>query len=543
VESDARLIVQGDYCTFKEILSRFQYMRHITVIPERSRSGSVSGLPCATQALIPRMQDSVQCVLDGRLIRIPFTPSSAYRPTTTVLQYLRSLPGHRGAKEGCAEGDCGACTVVLAEESAPGALTYSAVDSCLVFLPMVHGKHLITVENLRDKDGALHPVQRALVALHGSQCGFCTPGIVMSLFALYKSGDTPDRASVVDALAGNLCRCTGYRSVIEAALEACAGDRRDHFTDEETAVCSLLGTIPRETLFLNTGAQRYCRPSTLEEALAYRAEHPEALVLCGATDVALRVTKKHEQLSSILDLSGIPSLRTVCAEAGTLAIGSAVTLQDLLTATREACEPLGDMLGVFGSRQIRSMATLGGNLGTASPVSDTLPVLLALQAGVRLEKSGQWRMVAVENFVTGYRHTACGKNELITSIVIPEIPKGTIVRSYKISRRRDMDISSVSACFRLALDGTEHVSSTVLAFGGMAATVGRARHVEAALQGSRWTRDNVVTAAKELAKDFVPLSDVRGSASFRMTIARNLLLRFWEDVHTGVAAGGEKREA
>lgn len=489
------------------------------------------------------MQDSVQCVLDGRLIRIPFAPSSAYRPTTTVLQYLRSLPGHRGAKEGCAEGDCGACTVVLAEESTPGALTYSAVDSCLVFLPMVHGKQLITVENLRDKDGALHPVQRALVALHGSQCGFCTPGIVMSLFALYKRGETPDRASVVDALSGNLCRCTGYRSVIDAALEACAGDRHDHFTDEEASVCTLLRTIPRETLFLNAGSQRYCRPSRLEDALEYRAEHPDALVLCGATDVALRITKKHEHLSSLLDLSGIPRLRTVRAEAKTLAIGAAVTLQDILIAAREACVPLGDMLGVFGSRQIRSMATLGGNLGTASPISDTLPVLLALKAGVRLEKSGTSRMVPVESFVTGYRQTVCETDELITSIVIPEIPEGTVVRSYKISRRRDMDISSVSACFRLTLDGSGSVSSTILAFGGMAATVGRARHVEAALQGSRWTRNSVVTAAKELANDFVPLSDVRGSANFRMTVARNLLLRFWEDVPTGVATGGEKVEA
>jgi xanthine dehydrogenase small subunit len=408
---------------------------------------------------------------------------------------------------------------------------------------MVHGKQLITVENLREASGVLHPVQRALVALHGSQCGFCTPGIVMSLFALYKSGDTPDRASVVDALAGNLCRCTGYRSIIDAALEACTGDGHDQFSDQETAVCSLLREIPGEMLLLDTGAQRYCRPSTLEEALAYRADYPEALVLCGATDVALRVTKKHELLSSILDLSDIPELRTVRVEGESLAIGAAVTLQNLLTATREVCNPLYNMLSVFGSRQIRTMATLGGNLGTASPISDTLPVLLALKAGVKLAKSGGWRMVPMENFLTGYRQNACGNDELITSIVIPEIPRGTTIRSYKVSRRRDVDISTVSAGFRLTLDATGHVSSTLLAFGGMGATVERARHAEAALQGRQWTRASVVAAAEELVHDFSPISDVRGSATFRITVARNLLLRFWEDLCPGVEAGGEQVEA
>jgi xanthine dehydrogenase small subunit len=433
--------------------------------------------------------------------------------------------------------------VVLAEESAPGRLTYRAVDSCLVFLPMLHGKQLITVENLQEKNGTLHPVQRALVDLHGSQCGFCTPGIVMSLFALYKRGRVPDRQTAVDALSGNLCRCTGYRPVIDAALEACNGDGHDRFADQEPAVCSLLRSIPGGTLLVDTGTERYCRPTRLAEALAYRADHPGALVLTGATDVALRVTKKHEHLPSILDLSGIPELHVLRVAEGMLSIGAAVPLQSILESTQEACLPLRNMLALFGSRQIRSLATLGGNLGTASPVGDTLPVLLALKAGVKLEKSGGSRIVPMDQFITGYRKNCCGENELITAVQIPEVPGDTIVRSYKVSRRRDMDISSVSAGFRLTRDGAGNITSSVLAFGGMAPTAVRARQVEAALQGSRWTRESVSRAAEQLGKDFSPISDVRGSASFRMTVARNLLLRFWEDVYAGVTTDGAGVEA
>jgi xanthine dehydrogenase small subunit len=407
---------------------------------------------------------------------------------------------------------------------------------------MLQGKQLITVENLREGNGTLHPVQRALVDLYGSQCGFCTPGIVMSIFALYKSGRIPERRTVVDALSGNLCRCTGYRPVIDAALKACTGDGHDRFTDQEAAVCSLLRSIPGDTLMIDTGTQRYCRPANLSEALIYRADHTGALVLTGATDVALRVTKKHEHLPSILDLSGIPELRALRAEGGMLSIGAAVTLQRILETAQESCLPLRDMLAVFGSRQIRSLATLGGNLGTASPIGDTLPVLLALKAVVKLEKSGGSRAVPVDQFITGYRKNACGENELITTVHIPAIPDGTIVRSYKVSRRRDMDISSVSAGFRLTRDGAGNVTSSVLAFGGMDATVSRARGVEAALQGARWTRESLSGAAEQLVHDFSPLSDVRGSAAFRMTVARNLLLRFWDDVHDGASTGGTKVE-
>jgi xanthine dehydrogenase small subunit len=432
--------------------------------------------------------------------------------------------------------------VVLAEESTPGRLRYSAVDACLVFLPMLHGKQLITVENLRERNGTLHPVQRAIVHLYGSQCGFCTPGIVMSLFALYKRGRVPDRRTAVDALSGNLCRCTGYRPVIDAALEACSGDGQDRFAESETAVCSLLRSIPGEILLIDTGTQRYCRPATLAEALAYRADHPDALVLTGATDVALRVTKEHELLPSILDLSGIPELRTLRVEGEMLSIGAAVSLQCILESTQEVSLPLRDMLAVFGSRQIRSLATLGGNLGTASPIGDTLPVLLALNARVKLENSGGSRIVPMDQFITDYRKNACGQNELITSVQVPGIPDGTIVRSYKVSRRRDMDISSVSACFRLTRNGAGTVTSSVLAFGGMAATACRARRAETTLQGLRWTRESVSGAAEQLVHDFSPLSDVRGSAAFRMMVARNLLLRFWEDDQAGVPAAGVRVE-
>jgi xanthine dehydrogenase small subunit len=473
------------------------------------------------------MRNSIHFLLNGDPVRVDPGPGSPWCPTTTVLQYLRRHPEHRGVKEGCAEGDCGACTVVIVEEGADGLLHYRAVDSCLLFLPSLDRKQLITIEGLKASDGALHPVQDAIVRHFGSQCGFCTPGIVMSLFALYRTTGVVDRASVVDALAGNLCRCTGYRPVVDAALDACGTRGVDHFTSSEPDVLARLRAIPAEDLLLEHEGQRYFRPATLAAALRYRADHPEALIINGATDIALRVTKRHERLDALLDLSGVAELRAVNVTSSGIHAGAGVTLEELRRAVADRIPALADMLAVFGSRQIRNVATLGGNLGTGSPIGDTLPVLLALGATVTVAGSRGRRVIPIEEFFTGYRRIACGPDELIVAVQIPEWGPDSTVRSFKVSRRKDLDISSVSAGFRLHLTPDGSVAEVVLAYGGMAATPQRATKTETYLTGKPWKRATVETAMGVLDTDFTPLTDVRGSAEFRVVIARNLLLKFW----------------
>lgn len=473
------------------------------------------------------MRDTIHFLLNGEPARIGFGPGSPWRPTTTVLQYLRAHPEYRGVKEGCAEGDCGACTVVLAEEDGDGTLRYRAVDSCLLFLPALHRKNLITIEGLRATDGALHPVQDAIVRHSGSQCGFCTPGIVMSLFALYHTTGLIDRAAVIDALAGNLCRCTGYRPIVEAALDSCTTHGPDRFSEAEPVVLRALGAIPSDDMLIETETQSYCRPATLAFALRYRSITPDAIIVNGATDVALRVTKGHEQLAAVLDLSGISELRSVRASTAAIDAGAGVTIEELRRVAAGRIPALADMLSVFGSRQIRNVATLGGNLGTGSPIGDTLPVLLALEASVSVTGPRGERAVPIKDFFTGYRSTACAPDEIIVAVHIPVPPQGTDVRAFKVSRRKDLDISTVSAAMRLRTAGNSAVDDIVLAYGGMAATPQRAMATEAFLSGKPWSRATVEAAMDVIATDFSPLTDVRGSAQYRTIIARNLLLKFW----------------
>ena len=473
------------------------------------------------------MSQSISFVLDGSVETIDFR-ASQFTPTTTVLQLLRNHPRHKGVKEGCAEGDCGACTVVLGEIEPGGNLRYRAVDSCLVFLPMIHGKQLITVENLKDAEGTLHAVQEAMVDTDGSQCGYCTPGFIMSLFALYRDQDTVDRPAIDDALTGNLCRCTGYRPIVEAAAKSCSSKRADHFTASESATMRLLKSISRKAVYLQTSPQSYYLPETLKEALDYKKSNPSIMVITGGTDVALRVTKQHELLSSILDLSHIDELRTV-HEGEELHIGASTSLTDVLAVAKGRLPAMYSMLSVFGSRQIRNCATLGGNLGSASPIGDTIPVLMAYDARIVLQSSRGSREVPVREFITGYRKTVCEEDELITRVVFPVVSDGTIVKAYKVSKRKDLDISTLNGGFCVELDGEQHVKEIVLAFGGMAAQVQRASKTEAFLQGKKWIRENIEEAMLLLEKEFSPLSDVRGGATFRRVAARNLLLKFWID--------------
>ncbi len=454
-------------------------------------------------------------------------------PTTTVLHYLRKLPSNRGTKEGCAEGDCGACTVVIGELDEQNKLCYTAIDSCLVFLPMLHGKQLITVENLNtieEQEIVLHPVQESMVASHGSQCGYCTPGFIMSLFALYKNEQDPGQESISDALTGNLCRCTGYRPILEAAARACVHKGMDHFNAKEDAVRELLISIQREeiNLQISSGLQSYARPSGMNEALRLKVAQPEAILISGATDVALRVTKKREVLKEIIDLSGIRELKSFVKNKEEIILGAGLDLEEIKLKTERDLPALHKMLAVFGSRQIRSLATLGGNIGSASPIGDTLPVLLAYRARVHLKSLHSEQEYTLDEFITGYRQTKRKADEIISSIHIPLPEKSRIVESYKVSKRKDLDISTVSAGFMLKLN--DHlVEEIILAYGGMAGMTKRALQAEEFLTGKIWNRANAESAAEIIYNEFSPLTDARSGAEFRRLAARNLLIKFWSE--------------
>lgn len=473
------------------------------------------------------MQSTITFLLDGILQTIDFSKEHFLTPTTTVLNYLRTLPRHKGVKEGCAEGDCGACTVVIGELHDGGALKYRSVDSCLVFLPMLHGKQLITVEDLKTETGELHPVQTAMVETDGSQCGYCTPGFIMSMFSLYKNVNSPSRDQIDDALTGNLCRCTGYRPIVEAAAQSCVHDSRDHFTDEEPNIIGLLKAINRESIEIQTDRQRYRKPASLSEAVSLKHRYPDALVIGGATDSALRVTKRHELLEDILDISDLEELKEIIETDEALALGAGASLNSVKERVKKHFPALYDMLTVFGSQQIRNLATLGGNLGTASPIGDTLPVLIAYSASVVLESLNGQREIPLDQFIVGYRKTLRKPDELITRIVLPKSHNGAVIKSYKVSKRKDLDISTVSGGFRIELNDRKEVKEIILAYGGMAERTRRAHTAEKFLKGKTWKRENVEEAMAMIDADFSPISDARAGAEFRSVAARNLLLKFW----------------
>jgi xanthine dehydrogenase small subunit len=479
-----------------------------------------------------KIQSVVSFLQDGEIKTIDFA-KAGLKPTMTVLNFLRSSPSHQGTKEGCAEGDCGACTVVIGELNKENHITYKAVDSCLVFLPMLHGKQLITVENLSqviNRNEVLHPVQKAMVDHHGSQCGFCTPGMIMSMFALYKNEKNPTKECIEDALTGNLCRCTGYKSIVEATSGACVHGGVDHFTGTEKSIEKLLLQISGndEGLHIKTKTQKYDRPKILEEALRLVAENPKVVLINGATDVALRVTKKNENLAAVVDLSSVSELRRFKKYDTEIVLGAGLTLEEIKSNVEKELPALYNILKVFGSRQIRSLATLGGNIGSASPISDLIPVLMAYNATVILQSLHGKRKFNMNDFITGYHQTRRNPDELIIEISIPLPGKNVIVNSYKVSKRKDLDISTVNAGFMLALK-EKKVENIILAYGGMAATTKRATSAENFLIGKPWTRENVEDAAGIIYNEFAPISDARSQAEFRKMAAKNLLVKFWSE--------------
>jgi xanthine dehydrogenase small subunit len=447
-----------------------------------------------------KTQSTISFILDNKIQIIDFA-NSQFTPTTTLLNYLRSLPNHKGVKEGCAEGDCGACTVVIADLENEKT-TYKAYDSCLIFLPMIHGKQIITVENLGDSKN-LHPVQNVMVEKDGSQCGYCTPGFVMSLFALYKNEKQPPRAVVNDYLTGNLCRCTGYRPIIDASFEVAKNYIPDKFDENSELIKKEILSINRETpISIHQEKQIYFKPFLLQDALEYIEKKPDSLVVSGSTDIALRVTKKKEILPHIIDISSITELKYIKENNEFIRIGACTSLDEILNELGEKLSALGDILKVFGSKQIRNIAKIGGNVGSASPIGDTLPILMAYNATVVLQSVNEKREIPLVDFIIDYRKTQRKNNELITEIRIPK-NQDSIVKSYKVSKRKDLDISTVSVAF--ALKQNDNIIEEIsIFFGGMAAFTKRAIETEKALNGKACTEENFILAANKIESDFKP---------------------------------------
>ncbi|PKP18312.1 MAG: xanthine dehydrogenase small subunit [Bacteroidetes bacterium HGW-Bacteroidetes-21] len=481
-----------------------------------------------------KTKSTITFIFNGEAVSVNFGNENLL-PSTTVLNWLRNTQNHKEVKEGCAEGDCGACTVVVAEPAPDGqSLIYKAVNACILFLPTLDGKMLITTAGLSpltNDTKELHPVQKAIVHEHATQCGFCTPGFAMSLFALYHKPGKHSHLEINNALAGNLCRCTGYDSIRKAAKSALIGNRTDAFSKKESEIARLLQNVNdcKTTLEIKHPLQKYIRPVELKELLELRALYPEALIVNGSTDAALRQSKHFENLPFIIDISAISELQTFEISDNTIIAGAGLCLEDLRLQCEQVYPALYDILSVFASRQIRNTATLGGNLGSASPIGDTLPLLMAGNAEIEASSLRCKRKIPAREFVKSYRTTALSKNEIISKVHIPLPQKDEIIKMYKVSKRHDMDISTVSAAFLLNKSKTGLVKDFSVYFGGMAATTLPAAKTIRFLMGKKWEESIVIKAMKILEKEFKPLSDARSGADFRNLAAAGLLMKFYHE--------------
>ncbi|ANG64732.1 xanthine dehydrogenase small subunit [Marinobacterium aestuarii] len=451
-------------------------------------------------------------------------------PNVTVLNYLRENLGKTGTKEGCASGDCGACTVVVGE-LVNDRIRYRTLNSCLTFVSALDGKQLITVEGLKHQ-GQMHSVQQAMVDCHGSQCGFCTPGFVMSLFALQKNSPQADKSAAEEALAGNLCRCTGYRPILDAAASSCTAAPQDQFDQQHEQTLSRLRAIqPDTTSTLNSAGRQSFSPLTVADLAQLYQDNPQARLLAGGTDLALEVTQMHRTLPVMIYVGNVAELKQVETFDDRIEIGAAVPLTDCYDVLTHEYPDFGAMLHRFASLQIRNQGTLGGNIGNASPIGDSPPALLTLDAQIVLRQGSSTRTIALADYFVDYRVTVRQEAEFIEKIIVPRAQGRDSFRVYKISKRLDDDISAVCGAFDLRIkDG--QISDARIAFGGMAAIPKRASRCEQALIGKPWNQATIEAAAKALGEDFTPLSDFRASKEYRALTAANLLRKYFLELST-----------
>lgn len=481
--------------------------------------------------------NSIRFVLDGEMVEIQ-NPD----PTRTVLQYLREDLQKIGTKEGCAEGDCGACTVAIAEIDSSGKqLQVRAINSCIQFLSTLDGKELITVESLRRSDGSLHPVQQAMVDCHGSQCGFCTPGFIMSLFALYKNNDDPTRREIDDALAGNLCRCTGYRPIIDAArqmykypanteswLEIPFYENTKAGALERKKVELLCSATRPESLAVNADGRRFFSPRNVIELASLFETNPDAVILAGGTDVGLWVTKQHKELDTVIYTGNVEELRHLSVTNTHVEIGAAVTLSDAMVPIIDQYPEFEEIFLRFASPPIRNAGTLGGNIANGSPIGDSMPALMVLDTMLVLRCGDRKRPLPLSDFYLDYQQTALQPGEFLERVLVPLRNSGTEVQSYKVSKRFDQDISAICGAYSLTRNGMA-IADIKIAYGGLAAVPKRALYCEARLGGLEWNEETVQTGVDALNEDFSPITDMRSTADYRRRVCGNLLKRFYLD--------------
>ncbi|XOV85135.1 MAG: xanthine dehydrogenase small subunit [bacterium] len=473
------------------------------------------------------MSRTIDFVLNGERISI-----TSCEPTRTILQYLREDRHLTGSKEGCGEGDCGACMVVVAELATDTrTLHHKAINACIAFLPTLHGKALFTVEALSHSTSDAHPVQQAMVDMDASQCGFCTPGFVMSLFAQYENGVPMNRRDVDDVLSGNLCRCTGYRPIKDAALAMFNYPEFDFPLAQSTRsqLLALNTSISAESgLHMHNAEQSFLAPRTITDLSDSLSSRPQAQLLAGGTDIGLWVTKQHKQINDIIYIGQVAALKNIELTDTELTIGAAVTWTEAMPAITELYPAFAELFLRFASVPIRNTATIGGNIANGSPIGDSMPALMVAGAQLMLRKGSSTRTVTLDEFYLDYQQTLLMQGEFLEKIIIPRPPANQRVAAYKVSKRFDQDISALCGCFSVILaTDTQVVEQIRIAFGGMAAVPKRASHVETQLTAKAWTEETINRALTFFDDDFSPIDDMRASAGYRREVARNLLRRFF----------------
>ena len=466
------------------------------------------------------IKNEIEFILNDELIKINNVDTNV-----SVLNYLRIDKRLTGTKEGCASGDCGACTAIIAELK-NNKLEYKAVNTCIMFLYSLHGKQLITVEHL--SNSKLHPVQQSMVDNHGSQCGFCTPGFVMSMFGMYKDKVKPSNQNIDEYLAGNLCRCTGYNSIKKAAKKMYSYGRKDKFSKNENKIIKLLKKIKHNDILISKNNNKFYIPINLKNLIQYTQNNKQYKFVTGGTDIALEVTKKNNNINSLIYLGNNKDLNYIKIKENYINIGSATPINKIIPILKKYYPSFADMFDRYGSTQIRNVASIGGNLGSASPIGDSLPALLALNAKLILQSKNQ-RLLDIKDFFKAYRKTALKNKEFIKEIRIP-ILKSHIFKCYKISKRIDDDISSLFVAYLMKLKNNIIIDINI-AYGGMDSIPNFAFKTQKYLIGKEFNLKNIDKSKQMIEKDFTPLTDVRASSTYRKLVSKNLMDRLFLEIN------------